>query len=148
MNKTCKTCGFANFGNICPIIKVPINPNQVACPHHQEELTECRMCGHVILKHSGTWSDELYIWVCDNCAPYLYTCATCRNRKEAPQCVMSQYHGDKQVLVKQQFKQGPFVMQSTQLNPEVLDEVCPTCTCQTPYNCQRNQKCDNWESVL
>lgn len=36
-------------------------------------------------------------------------------------------------------------MTGQHLNPEVLDEVCPTCTCQTPYNCQKNFGCDNWE---
>lgn len=149
MKKTCNSCVFAiNGKTTCAIYKALINPDRDICPRHQSTVEICQVCGQVMLRGTGTYSQDLKIWACNECAPHLYTCATCKHRKEAPDCVMRQYQGPKPVLIKVNQRQGPFTLQSTQINPEVLDEVCLTCTCGSPYNCQKNHRCNNWECRL
>lgn len=148
MKKTCKTCGFAKNGNSCPVLKTTVDINKDSCPLHQTEVRTCPICGNAILQGTGTYSGELGILVCNDCTKYLYTCVTCKHNKQAPQCVADQYTGPKPVMIQVTKRQGFLTMTLPQLNPEVLDEVCPTCTCGSPYNCQRNLRCDNWESAI
>lgn len=147
MKKTCRTCGFAKNGNFCPLLRINVKQDD-SCPYYQAEVLACPICGQVMLQGTGTYSRELDIWVCDDCGPHLYTCVTCKHNKQAPQCVIDQYNGPKPVMIQVTKKQGFLSITVPQINPEVLDEVCPTCTCRSPYNCQRNHKCNNWESAI
>lgn len=142
----CTTCGFAKNGK-CLLLKIPIAADSISCAHYQEELNICPICGQVIFKHQGTWIPEFQTYFCDRCGPQAYTCITCRHRKQAPACVMEQYKGDKPIFIDVSIRQGAFVAHAKHLNPEVLKEVCLTCTCLSPWECQRIRKCDNWEAI-
>lgn len=152
MKITCNTCVFAKNGKMkCAILDIPIDSNKHCCAFHttQDQSKTCQLCSRIILGPS-TYVDELQIEVCQECSLIVYTCETCKYKQKAPQCVLEQYHGPLDTFIKVRGKVmgGMFEAEALHLNPEVLNQVCPTCKCGSPYNCQRNHKCNNWEANI
>ncbi|MCM1323933.1 MAG: hypothetical protein NC218_07215 [Acetobacter sp.] len=114
----------------------------------------CPICGHPIPPNSGTYvsiEDGTYVLMCNSCGiTYGHSCLTCRHQQApAPQCLYEKYQGPLDIvkIMYQEQRIGPMVMrqEAPQVNVEVIEQVCPTCPCGTPHNCQRNHICPNWE---
>ncbi len=114
----------------------------------------CPVCGNPIPQNSGTFvslGDSKYLPVCDRCGVmYAHSCVTCSHEQPpAPQCLLEKYHGPLDIIkmVRVQQRMGPafIVQEAPQVNVEVIEQVCHTCSCGSPWNCQRFHICENWE---
>lgn len=147
----CSSCAFAINGKTnCAILNTTIyDPEHNLCSLHTKEPQTCAYCGRIILPHHGVYIPEISNYVCEKCGEYMYTCATCKHHQKAPQCLISKYHGPLDALIEETIQINQFMQATTtQINPQVIEQVCPDCKCGSPWNCQRNHKCDNWEVNL
>lgn len=143
--KSCHTCGFRT-DNRCELLHCTLFDPDLACPFHETEAQFCAFCGNVLLPHQGVYLPEFEKYVCSDCGKLAYTCATCRHHKQAPACIAEQYNGPLDVMITVTSRQGMFQVQTQQVNPKVIAQVCPNCKCGSPWFCQRVCACDNWEA--
>lgn len=144
--KSCRTCGFAK-DNMCQLLKFKLLDGDHACPFHEKEPQFCAFCGKVLLPSQGVYLPEFEKYVCADCSELAYTCLTCRHKpQDPPACIASKYHGPLDIMIQVTGRKGVFQVTTNHINPKVIEQVCPTCTCGSPWFCRRLRTCEHWEA--
>ena len=149
--KKCKTCGFLDPArNICPIMRLQVDPTADFCSKHIElqECGTCPICGKPIyntnllldLQEDGSVR-SLHL----TCGQSLNTCATC---KHASVCEFETNPDPMPKMVNQTTRQGNMVLQTTVKNPSRIEKFCFKCQCfDKEIGCLKENNCckGNWE---
>lgn len=148
--KSCRSCGFAkNDARLCALLNAKIWEPDLACQFYEKEPQCCPICGRLMLKHTGVYLSDCEIYVCASCGEDPYTCTLCRHRKQGPPaCIAAQYGGPFDVIETVTFRKDNAYVQTQRINPTVIAQVCPNCTCGSPDNCQNLHTCKNWEVAI
>ena len=150
----CETCGYAVRPSQNPQIRNDsygcrlsgtIVKNVKECPHAVNISSTCPICGRPIPENSGFIPHEHPVLLCNECGEQLYSCGTCSHKQN---CAIENYTGPKPKVVTKTIQAGPVTQQFQTINPELEQELCPTCICGGRTNCALLGRCDNWDFMI
>lgn len=138
--KHCNTCALRDTNNVCPLLRVQVNPDEDFCSKHCDESTlkVCEICGRAIIGNGSVLVQHGEIWhiMCEGCASHLSTCAFCKNNNG---CAFEDDPSPLPKMVQKQFRQGNMTTVTTIMNPERIRQTCEKgCDCfSQEFGCMR-----------
>ncbi len=155
--KTCRTCGLRAVlpqgGDICRLSRLRIDLNNDYCSHHNENPSQCSLCGTVIPDLTGTFVvpvGETWDLLCIQCAQHFALCGTCKLSAKCDFEDAGLYPAIAPVIMQTQ-QHGNMVMQTQVRNPEREKVTCHSCICWDKENliCLKSSLgcCTSWDYI-
>ena len=145
----CNTCALLEKNNnICPVLRMEVNPNEDFCSKHIKNAHVCEACGRIdltpVLVPEG---EDIFHTLCRNCFPALNTCSFCLNSRD---CLFETDPSPLPKIIQQQIQNGPMITVTTVKNPSRIEITCKNgCPCYDPENdCMRQfNYCERMDHV-
>jgi len=142
MKKNCDNCGFFEKGFCLLDRSQKRGPLDTVCENYHNSVPRCDMCGLLTMQGILTETEEGWLLICENCYSSFGTCVTCTQA-----CGVQNDTSGISKSILQQMQQGNMIIQTTVMNPELVNKYCPSCRCYIDNQCHRQyQNCKNYNS--